>query len=91
MTRAQIDVQALRDFIGTLQKFNSELENNWGALDGRWNETSSSWRDIKKDQFQSTIGWDEVRRMMRGYLSTSDQYLNFLKRLEQTATAYLDV
>ena len=87
--RADIDVEALRYFIGTLQDFNNELENKWGTLKSRWQASSDSWRDVKKDQFADAVGWDEVIRMMEGYLSTSDQYTNFLKRLEERATDYL--
>ncbi len=88
--RADIDVEALRDFIGTLKSFNSKLEADWGQLNSRWQASSDSWRDKKKDQFTEGVGWDEVIRMMEGYLSTSEQYTNFLQRLEQRASAYLE-
>ncbi len=90
MSRADIDVEALRHFISTLQSFNSELESQWGTLQSRWNASSEGWRDAKKDQFESGVGWDEVVRMMDGYLASSEQYTNFLKRLEERATAYLE-
>jgi hypothetical protein len=87
--RADIDVEALRNFIGTLQGFNSKLETDWGQLKSRWQMSSESWRDRKKDQFTDAVGWDEVIRMMEGYLSTSQQYTDFLKRLEARAQDYL--
>ena len=88
---ANINVEALRFFIGTLQDFNSELESNWGSLNSRWQAASDTWQDVKKDQFTGTVGWDDVIKMMEKYLSTSEEYANFLKRLEERATAYLDV
>ena len=90
MNRADIDVEALRYFISTLQSFNNDLETKWGSLKGRWQASSESWRDAKKGQFEGTVGWDEVVKMMDGYLATSEQYTNFLKRLEERASAYLD-
>jgi|APSaa5957512622_1039677.scaffolds.fasta_scaffold05938_4 hypothetical protein len=88
--RADINVEDLRSFIGALQSFNGKLEGDWGQLKSRWQASSESWRDSKKDQFTDAVGWDEVIRMMEGYLSTSEQYANFLKRLEQRATDYLE-
>jgi hypothetical protein len=88
--RANIDVEALRHFIGTLQSFNSKLETDWGQLKSRWQASSDGWRDKKKDQFTDAVGWDEVIRMMEGYLSSSQQYADFLKKLEGKASDYLD-
>jgi hypothetical protein len=88
--RADIDVEALTYFIGTLQSFNSKLETDWRQLKSRWQASSDSWRDAKKDQFTEAVGWDEVIRMMEGYLATSEQYSNFLKKLEQRARDYLE-
>lgn len=85
-----IDVEALRYFIGTLREFNNELETRWSTLKSRWQASSDSWRDIKKDQFTGGVGWDEVIRMMEGYLSTSEQYTIFLQRLEERASSYLE-
>ena len=90
MDRADIDVAALRDFIGTLQGFNGNLNDSFSQLKSRWGTASDSWRDVKKDQFAGAVGWDEVIHMMEGYLSKSDDYLNFLKKLEQNATNYLE-
>jgi hypothetical protein len=87
---ADIDVEALDSFIQALRGFNSDLEGRWSNLKGRWNASSESWRDVKKDQFTSAVGWDEVIRMMEGYLSTAEQYTNFLIRLSEKAHSYLD-
>jgi hypothetical protein len=87
---ANIDVEALRYFISTLQSFNSDLDSKWGTLKSRWQASSDSWRDIKKDQFTGAVGWDDVIKMMEGYLATSEQYTTFLKRLEERAQSYLD-
>ncbi len=87
---ANVDVEALRYFISTLQSFNSNLESNWKTLKTRWQASSESWRDVKKEQFTGTGGWDEVIRMMEGYLASSEQYIDFLKRLEERARGYLE-
>jgi hypothetical protein len=88
---ANIDVDALEHFIGKLQSFNNEMETGWRSVKSSWQTTSESWRDIKQTQFADAVGWDEVIRMMEGYLSTSDQYVTFLKRLDEAARAYLNV
>lgn len=88
--RLDIDLEALAYFITTLQTFNSELRTNWSTLKSRWQASSESWRDAKKAQFEGAVGWDEVIRMMEGYLTTSDQYTTFLKRLHQRGRDYID-
>ncbi len=86
-----IDIEALQYFISTLQSFNSNLDSQWSTLKGRWMASSESWRDIKKDQFQGAVGWDDVIRTMENYLATSEQYTRFLKRLEEHGTNFLNV
>lgn len=85
-----IDSQSLADFISALRSFNSQFEAEWSRLETRWAASSETWRDIKKDQFTSQVGWDEVERQMRNYLSTAEQYSNFLIRLYERARDYLD-
>jgi hypothetical protein len=87
---ANIDVEALEYFISRLQSFNNEMESKWGGVKSSWQAASDSWRDAKQTQFTDAVGWDEVIRMMEGYLSTSEQYVNFLKRLDERARAYLE-
>lgn len=88
--KAEVDVDALFHFISTLKSFNSELESRWSALKSSWQASSESWRDIKKEQFTGAVGWDEVVRMMEGYLSTSENYTSYLQGLHERASAYLE-
>jgi hypothetical protein len=88
--RIDIDLEALESFISALQSFNSDLTSRWGTLKGRWQASSESWRDRKKDQFEGEVGWDEVIRMMEGYLSTSEEHVNYLKRLYARGSEYKD-
>ena len=88
---ASVDVGALDDFIAELRRFSSELQTSWGRLNGRWRQSSESWRDIKRDQFEGAVGWDaEVVRTMETYLGTSDKYEKFLRRLSAAAHDYLN-
>jgi len=92
--RAEVDAEALYYFITQLKSFNNDLVNNWNRLKSRWQASSDTWRDIKKDQFSSSVGtagWDDVIRMMEGYLSTSEEYSNWLQNLHDRATDYLGV
>lgn len=86
-----IDLEALRNFIGAMQTFNGELEANWGRLDGTWRALSDSWRDLKMEEFSNTVGWEDVRKRMQGYLDVSDTYKRFLNGLEQAGTIYHDI
>lgn len=88
--KLDIDVEALESFIAALRQFNNDLESNWAHLNDRWMQSSESWRDVKKDQFTGAVGWDEVIRMMQGYLQTSEQYTNFLQRLDERARNFLE-
>lgn len=86
----QIDIQAIRHFISELQAFNKELEGDWIKLANRWEASSDSWRDIKRqEQMAGTTTWEESRAYMEKYLRSSEEYLNFLKRLEERLTSYL--
>jgi len=87
--RIDVDLEALEFFISTLREFNNSMQTDWRTLNSRWQTSSESWRDIKKDQFEGAIGWDAVIRMMEGYLSTADDYTNFLIRLHEAGTGYL--
>lgn len=88
--RLDIDSDALRAFIASLKTFNQQFEAEWGRLESRWQASSETWRDAKKDQFTSQVGWEDVERQMRNYLNTSEQYTNFLVRLQERAQGYLD-
>jgi len=88
--RADINLADLQAFITSLRDFNAELEGRWANLMARWNSSSESWRDIKKDQFTGAVGWDEVIKTMENYNSTSEQYTNFLIRLHEKGEDYLN-
>lgn len=87
--RIDVDLEALEFFISTLRDFNNNLQTDWRTLNSRWQASSESWRDIKKDQFEGAVGWEEVIRMMEGYLSSADEYTNFLMRLHEAGSGYL--
>lgn len=86
-----VDVESLRIFIAALRKFNGDLEAGWGQLDSRWRALSDTWNDQKIAEFTDAVGWEDVRRRMRGYLDLSDTYLHFLQRLEEAGTSWHDV
>ena len=86
----EMDLESLRYFISAFYSFNSELDSQWSNLKERWGTASESWRDVKKDQFTGASDWDEVARAMEIYLTTSEQYADFLRNLEQRATSYLE-
>lgn len=86
----QIDIESIRFFISRLQAFNKELEGDWIKLANQWEASSDSWRDIKRqEQMAGTATWDESRTYMEKYLQSSEEYLNFLKRLEEKLNSYL--
>lgn len=88
MGRAELgDPEALRQFIGTLQNFNSELNQRCRSLSGQWSGLQQVWRDPQCARFAAE--WESTMQSVDGYLSGCDQYVVHLQtKLRQVEDGY---
>jgi uncharacterized protein YukE len=76
------DPEVLRQFIATLQTFNSELQNRSRNLSGHWASLQQVWRDRQCDAFAAE--WETTVQAIDRYLRGCDRHVADLQtRLRQ--------
>jgi hypothetical protein len=81
------DPDVLRQFISTLQTFNSELGTRSRNLSGHWSALQGVWRDQQCDRFAGE--WDTTVQAIERYLRGCDEYVTHLQtRLRQVEEGY---
>lgn len=81
------DPDILRQFIGTLQTFNSELESRSRNLSGHWAALQEVWRDQQCDRFAGE--WETTVQAIERYLRGSADYVTHLQtKLRQVEEGY---
>jgi len=91
MSLAKNDLEQLGTFISSLRSYNDNFQSQWSRLDSHFGSLREVWEDANVTKFTESVGWSDVERQMQNYISTSEQYVDFLKRLYDRLESYLNV
>jgi uncharacterized protein YukE len=87
MPQAVVDPEELRQFAGSLKKFNSSLRDKATALANQLAALSASWRDQEHkkfvDQFETNM------KVLLRFTETADEYVPQLLRKAEHIEDYL--
>jgi uncharacterized protein YukE len=87
MTQAIVDPAELRRFAQMLKRFNEELNEKTGAVAGRLNELSQTWRDHEQQRFSEEFVAN--MKALGHFVECNEQFIPYLLRKAQLIEEYL--
>lgn len=87
MPQAIVDPDELRRFAQNLKKFNLELQDRVGALNGQLNALGTTWRDQENKKFVAEFE-QQVRAIGR-FVELTSQHIPYLLRKAEMIEEYL--
>ncbi len=87
MGQANVDPGELRRFANNLKQFNTELQENLGALHGQLLGLAATWRDREHDKF--TEEFEQTIQVLSRFIEVTEEHIPFLVRKADRAEDYL--
>ena len=87
MPQAVVDPEELRQFAGSLKKFNGQLRERAAALANQLAALNATWRDQEHKKFAEEF--DQNMKVLLRFTETADEYVPYLLRKAQHIEDYL--
>lgn len=87
MGKAYVDPAELRRFAQDLSRFNNELEQLVGSLNGRMRNLEATWRDQEQKKFADAF--TQTTKALGTFLEASHQHVAFLGKKAAAIEEYL--
>ncbi|MBX3357604.1 MAG: WXG100 family type VII secretion target [Phycisphaeraceae bacterium] len=87
MSKAIVDPEELRRFAQDLKRFNANLQNQMGVLQGRLTTLGQTWRDQEQQKFAEEF--DQTMRVLGRFVDLSAQHIPFLLKKAEKIEEYL--
>jgi uncharacterized protein YukE len=87
MAQAIVDPAELRRFAGNVKRFNTELQQQAGALHTQLLALGESWRDQEHDRFREEF--EQMLKDIGRFVEVADVHIPFLLRKAERVEEYL--
>ena len=87
MARAVMDPGAVRRFAHALKQFSTEIQEQMGALHGRFSALGDTWQDEEKQKFAEEF--EQTMRTLGRFVERANQHAPHLLRKAERIEEYL--
>lgn len=87
MAQAIVNPEEIRRFIGEMNHFKRELEQNRDRTNAKMRQLGETWKDSEHQRFAQEF--ENFIRQMNPFLNNIDEYNSFLNRKAAAADNYL--
>jgi len=88
MPQAIMDPEQVRRFAEELKRFNTDMQDRMGALQGRFAALGDSWQDQEHKKFAEEFS--QTLKALKRFVDISNQHTPFLLRKAQRIEEYLN-
>ena len=87
MPQAIVDPEELRHFAANLKKFNNDVRDRLGSLNGQLIALGNTWRDQENKKFSEDF--EQHMRAIAHFIEITEQHIPFLLRKAEAIERYL--
>lgn len=88
MPQAIMDPEQVRRFAEELNRFNTDLQNQMGALSARFKSLGDTWKDQEHDKFAEDFV--QTMKALKKFAEATNRFTPYLMRKAQRIEDYLD-
>jgi uncharacterized protein YukE len=88
MPQAIMDPEQVRRFAEELKRFNADLQDRMGALQGRFSALGDTWQDQEHKKFAEEFS--QTLKALKRFVEISNQHTPYLLRKAQRIEEYLN-